>query len=54
QIQTKKNQFQQFGITVAGGNGYGQELNQLNYPSEMFIDNDKSIYIADYYNHRII
>ncbi|CAF4079781.1 unnamed protein product, partial [Adineta steineri] len=54
QIQTKKNQFQQFGITVAGGNGSGQELNQLSYPRGMFIDNDKSIYIADCSNHRIV
>ncbi|CAF4065043.1 unnamed protein product [Adineta steineri] len=53
-IQTKKNQYKQFGITVAGGNGQGQELYQLNYPEGIFIDNDKSVYIADYYNHRII
>ncbi|CAF1061580.1 unnamed protein product, partial [Adineta steineri] len=53
-IQKKKNQFQQFAVTVAGGNGQGEELNQLNYPSGMFIDNDKSIYIADSDNHRIV
>ncbi|CAF0970806.1 unnamed protein product [Adineta steineri] len=54
QIQIKKNKFQQFAITVAGGNGEGQELNQLHRPWGMFIDNDKSIYIADPFNHRII
>ncbi|CAF0863646.1 unnamed protein product [Adineta steineri] len=54
EIETKKNQFQQFAITVAGGNRYGQELNQLNRPEGIFIDNDKSIYIADYGNHRIV
>ncbi|CAF0773151.1 unnamed protein product [Adineta steineri] len=48
------NQFQQFGITVAGGNGQGQALNQLDYPWGMFIDNDRSIYIADSENHRIV
>ncbi|CAF1494329.1 unnamed protein product, partial [Adineta steineri] len=50
----QKNRFQQFGITVAGGNGFGQELNQLNCPGGIFIDNDKSIYIADKWNHRIV
>ncbi|CAF0895842.1 unnamed protein product [Adineta steineri] len=54
QIQTKKHKFQQSAITVAGGNGDGQELNQLHNPCGMFIDNDKSIYIADFGNHRIV
>ncbi|CAF4119597.1 unnamed protein product [Adineta steineri] len=54
QIQTKKNQYQQFGITVAGGNGSGHELNQLYWPWGIFIDNDKSVYIADYQNNRIV
>ncbi|CAF3708481.1 unnamed protein product [Adineta steineri] len=54
EIQIKKNKFQQFAITVAGGNGNGQTLCQLYYPEGIFIDNDKSIYIADSYNHRII
>ncbi|CAF0877873.1 unnamed protein product [Adineta steineri] len=53
-VQTKKDKFQQFGITVAGGNGYGQELNQLAYPHGIFIDNDNSIYIADSKNGRIV
>ncbi|CAF1085836.1 unnamed protein product [Adineta steineri] len=54
EIQIKKNKYQQFGITVAGGNGDGQGLNQLYYPYGIFIDNEKSIYIADYSNHRIV
>ncbi|CAF1402134.1 unnamed protein product [Adineta steineri] len=53
-IQTKKNKYQQFGINLAGGNGYGQKLNQLSDPHGMFIDNDQSIYIADTFNHRIV
>ncbi|CAF0776953.1 unnamed protein product [Adineta steineri] len=53
-IQTQKNKFQQFGITVAGGNGKGQKLNQLYSPQGIFVDNDKSIYIADFENHRIV
>ncbi|CAF4065792.1 unnamed protein product, partial [Adineta steineri] len=54
QIQTKKNKFEQFGTTVAGGNGQGAGLNQLNCPQGIFIDNDRSIYIADTLNHRIV
>ncbi|CAF0723170.1 unnamed protein product [Adineta steineri] len=53
-IQIKKNQYQQFGITVAGGNGQGQELNELSLPCGICIDNDKSIYIADCGNDRIV
>ncbi|CAF1361288.1 unnamed protein product [Adineta steineri] len=52
--QEPKNKYQQSGITVAGGNGKGHELNQLSQPRGMFIDNDKSIFIADYENHRIV
>ncbi|CAF4019430.1 unnamed protein product, partial [Adineta steineri] len=54
QTQTKKNKYQQFGNTVAGGNGKGQELNQLYGPRGICIDNDKSVYIADFSNHRIV
>ncbi|CAF4180095.1 unnamed protein product, partial [Adineta steineri] len=54
QIQTKKNKFQQFAITIAGGNGQGDDLNQLYSPEGIFIDNDKSIYIADSENDRIV
>ncbi|CAF4174453.1 unnamed protein product, partial [Adineta steineri] len=54
QIQTKKNKYQQFAITVAGGNGPGHQLYQLFNPWGMFIDNNKSIYIADFNNHRIV
>jgi len=46
--------WEQDAITVAGGNGSGQELNQLNKPWSIYIDNEKTIYIADFGNHRII
>ncbi|CAF0888505.1 unnamed protein product [Rotaria sp. Silwood1] len=42
------------GTTVAGGNGQGSELNQLNYPFGLFIDNNQTIYIADSRNNRIV
>ncbi|CAF1188827.1 unnamed protein product [Adineta steineri] len=40
--------------TVAGENGEGQQLNQLNRPTGIFIDQKKNIFIADFYNHRIV
>ncbi|CAF0912525.1 unnamed protein product [Adineta steineri] len=51
---SKFNKWKQNAITVAGGNGPGQELNQLNRPEQIFIDKNKNIFIADYYNHRIV
>jgi sugar lactone lactonase YvrE len=43
------------GITVAGGNGKGNGLEQLNYPWGIYIDDDdQTIYIADTYNARVV
>ncbi|CAF4210638.1 unnamed protein product, partial [Adineta steineri] len=47
-------EWKQNAITVAGGNGKGQELNELYYPYEIFIDKNKNIFIADSGNHRIV
>ncbi|CAF1268557.1 unnamed protein product [Rotaria sp. Silwood1] len=41
-------------ITVAGGNGKGSATNQLYGPCGLYIDDDQMIYVADYYNHRIV
>jgi len=41
-------------VTVAGGNGQGEQLNQLYRPCGISIDDDKTIYIADFDNHRIL
>ncbi|CAF1092580.1 unnamed protein product [Adineta steineri] len=54
QIQTKKNKYQQFATTVAGGNRQGDELNQLSSPWGICIDNNKSVYIVDWENDRIV
>ncbi|CAF1063383.1 unnamed protein product [Adineta steineri] len=47
-------QWKQHGITVAGGNGLGNGLNQLFYPLGISVDDKKTIYTADPGNHRII
>ncbi|CAF1461683.1 unnamed protein product [Adineta steineri] len=54
EIQTKTTELQLIESTVAGGNENGDKPNQLNGPQGIFIDNDKSVYIADCWNHRIV
>ncbi|CAF1127343.1 unnamed protein product [Adineta steineri] len=50
----KFNKWIQNAITVAGGNGQGQQFNQCNYPKGIFIDKNKNIFITDCWNHRIV
>ncbi|CAF3932280.1 unnamed protein product [Adineta steineri] len=51
-INTK---WRQHGITIAGGNGQGNQLNQLYAPCGIYVDDDhQTIYIADFWNHRIV
>ena len=42
------------GTIVAGGNGKGKHLNQLNYPTFIFVDGDYSLYVSDRNNHRVM
>ncbi|CAF3435914.1 unnamed protein product, partial [Rotaria sp. Silwood2] len=42
------------GITVAGGNGWGNGLNQLHDPLGLYVDDDQTIYIVDVANHHIV
>lgn len=44
----------QNGITIAGGNGEGNRANQLNYPRDLYIDENQAVYVADRSNHRIM
>ncbi|CAF4235762.1 unnamed protein product [Rotaria magnacalcarata] len=44
----------QNGLTVAGGNGLGNAINQLNRPWGLSVDDDQTVIIADHENHRII
>jgi sugar lactone lactonase YvrE len=42
------------GTLVAGGNGKGDNLNQLNVPTYIFVDQDDSVYVSDWNNHRVM
>ncbi|CAF1164084.1 unnamed protein product [Adineta steineri] len=42
------------GTIIAGGNGKGDRLNQLNCPSFIFVDKDDSLYVSDFFNHRVM
>ena len=42
------------GIVVAGGNGQGNELNQLKHPTYLFVDEEQAVYVSDEYNHRVM
>ncbi|CAF1127854.1 unnamed protein product [Adineta steineri] len=42
------------GIVVAGGNGQGNQLNQLNSPTFIFVDEHQSVYVSDGSNHRVM
>jgi sugar lactone lactonase YvrE len=42
------------GIVVAGGNGQGDHLNQLNGPNYIFVDEEQSLYVSDHNNHRVM
>ncbi|CAF1145201.1 unnamed protein product [Adineta steineri] len=42
------------GTIVAGGNGQGNQLNQLNGPSSISVSEDQSVYVSDWANHRVM
>ncbi|CAF2977563.1 unnamed protein product [Rotaria sp. Silwood2] len=46
--------WQQNGITVAGGNGEGNGINQLSCPWGSHVDDDQTVYAADTVNQRIV
>ncbi|CAF0763281.1 unnamed protein product [Adineta steineri] len=53
-ILPKYKKWKQQGITVAGGNGDGDQLNQLGFPGTINIDENKTILILDKNNRRIV
>ncbi|CAF2843973.1 unnamed protein product, partial [Rotaria sp. Silwood2] len=46
--------WQQNGLTVAEENGKGNGINQFYYPCGLYVDDDQTIYIAEWSNHRIL
>ena len=42
------------GTVVAGGNRQGNELNQLNFPTCLFVDDEQAVYVSDENNHRVM
>ncbi|CAF3932476.1 unnamed protein product [Rotaria magnacalcarata] len=42
------------GTLVAGGNGRGDDLNQLNVPTYLFVDRQQNVYVSDRFNHRVM
>ncbi|CAF4573988.1 unnamed protein product [Rotaria sp. Silwood1] len=42
------------GIVVAGGNGQGDRLNQLHFPTYICVDRDQSVYVSDLHNNRVM
>jgi sugar lactone lactonase YvrE len=42
------------GTIVAGGNGQGNQLNQLHHPMSIFVDDDHALYVSDQDNHRVM
>ncbi|CAF0891669.1 unnamed protein product [Adineta steineri] len=50
----KMGEYNNEGIVVAGGNGNGDQLNQLNHPTFIFVDEDQSVYVSEWSNHRVM
>ncbi|CAF1061659.1 unnamed protein product [Adineta steineri] len=50
----KMGEYNNEGIVVAGGNGEGNELNELDFPTFIFVDEDQSVYVSDTANHRVM
>ncbi|CAF4569712.1 unnamed protein product, partial [Rotaria socialis] len=42
------------GTLVAGGNGQGDGLNQLNEPGYLFVDEQQNVFVSDNFNHRVM
>ncbi|CAF0832781.1 unnamed protein product [Adineta steineri] len=50
----KMGEYNNEGVVVAGGNGKGEQLNHLNFPTFIFVDEDQSVYVSDCNNHRVM
>ncbi len=39
---------------MAGGNGYGNGINQLSSPRGLYVDDEQTVYVVDQWKHRIV
>jgi hypothetical protein len=46
--------WKQNGITVVGGNGHGNIINQLSNPWGLYVDDDQNVYVTDPSNNRMV
>ncbi|UJR11741.1 hypothetical protein I4U23_015922 [Adineta vaga] len=53
-ISRKESKFQQYGTNATGRNAKGSHLNELYHPCGIFVDKNKTIFIADWWNHRLV
>src|ERR1700744_2078636 len=53
-VQTVNATWNPNGITVAGGNGAGPALNQIDQPSYLYVDTFGNVFVADYNNNRVM
>ncbi|CAF3077506.1 unnamed protein product [Rotaria socialis] len=57
---TEKNEVRRYqlgeknGALVAGGNGAGVGLNELDWPRYLFVDQQQNVYVSDWNNHRVM
>ena len=54
QVRRYKHKDRREGVIVAGGCGKGAALNQLDGPRQIFVDADRSVYVSDSGNHRVM
>ncbi|CAF1443618.1 unnamed protein product [Adineta steineri] len=46
--------WKQDGIIVAGGANQGSGFDQLSYPSGVYVDDDQTVYVTEWNNHRVM
>ena len=53
-ISAVETRWMQNGVTVVGGSGSGDNLNQISYPSGLYVDDVQTIYVTERNNHRVV
>jgi sugar lactone lactonase YvrE len=51
---TDDTRWSQDGVTVAGSKRWGTSLAHLNFPSGIYVDDEETVFIADYSNNRVV